>query len=228
MEKPTFKISVGNSKRNGASGISQSAEGSPLIGGMEAGNGSNILFDKDGNLFQEATKNLFVKGKTLFEELEKKNVVILDQYTLKALNVALSAIESIFVKAQDFQINADTVTINADTAGAVVAPDVYLGKVNTSILTAQPDGEQYTDVEALYDDLSRYDEVMTKQKFVKWWNTYMVPFLSEYALLKTKFSEHTHNGFAPPLTQAETITTDKESKAKNLSTVLASKTVKAL
>lgn len=228
MAKPTFKISVGNSKKENSSGISKSSEGSPLVGGMEAGNGSNALFDKDGNVFIEATKNLFIKGKTLFQELEKADIVISDQYTLDALNVALSAIESIFVKTKDFQINTENFTVKADTSSSILAPQVLLGEVNTDILHAQPDGEQHTTEEELYNDLSQHDVVMVKKYFVLWWDIFMKPVLNEYAEFKNKFRTHTHNGFAPPLTEAETVTTNKENKAKSASNMLASKTTKVL
>jgi len=226
MVKPTFKIIMGNPKDpDGGTGTVVSSEDSPIIGGME-GADSKVHFDNGGNLFVEASNKLFQKGTEVFSNFEKHNMVIQDEYTLNALNVVLDIVSNLVLRSQNVDIAGEQVTISADDTLANLAPNVLLGRINKDIFTATSDGEQYTSDEELRHDLSQYDEVMTKSKFVKWWNTFFSPFLDEYKSFKEKYNNHTNAG--QPIDATFKINSSKEDKPRNISSLLVSKTTKAV
>lgn len=230
MTDSTFKITIGNPKKTGIMGLSKSPDGSPLVGGLEAGNGSNILFDVAGNIFQEATKNLFRRGKDLFENLDNANIIIGDTYTLNCLSIALSAIESMFVHTNDFTVSAKTVDIIADTTGAILAPTIYLGKVNTDILTAHSDGELYGTDEELYLENSNPDELVTYRKLKKMWLYYAGLLREELQSLEVKYNSHTHNYMVtPPEENNQVLDHTKSDKfVSGINNLSVSKTTKAV
>lgn len=242
MTDRTFKLSIGNPKNDDGLGITKSSEDNPLIGGFDSRIGSNYLFDNAGNIFETATKNVFRKGKNLFEELENSNLVIENTYTLNCLKIALSAIESMFVGTKDFSVNANSVSLVGDTTAQILSPTITLGKINSTIINGQSDGELYENNEQLYVENSTPDPLMTKRKFSKWWAKYMSEFIDEFNDLKNKynalssaFNGHKHGGvttggeFSAPVTgTSEQVTTAKAGKVKNLSNMQASKTTSAV
>jgi len=237
----TFKLTIGNPKPENGVGITKSKEGSPYIGGLEAHNGSHLLYDNAGNVFLEASKTLFIRGKKLFEELESKQVVVSDAHTLNALTIALSAIESIFVSGKEVNVHGENINLLADGTTQVLAPKIILGKINSEVLYGEKDGEIYETNEELYTENSIPDPVMTKRRFSTWWGKSMTKLLSDindlrikYDALVSKYNSHVHIGRPPtekvsPSDYGETSDLDFAGHtAKNVSNMQASKTTSAV
>jgi len=233
-----FRIFTGNPPSDKAHGVVKSPEGSPIIGGMDSNKGSSLYYDLDGNMFIEASKTLFIKGKKIFEELESSNIVIADAYAINALNIALTSIENILIAGKEINVSSTNLTLSVDGTTQVLSPKVILGKINKDILNGEADGEVYEDNNQLYNENSVPDPVMTKRRFSTWWNKRMGDFINEFNKLKenhnalvSKYNSHKNAGQPidpTDILQNGTVTTDDASKVKNVGSMQASKTTSAI
>jgi hypothetical protein len=225
-----FRVFVGSAPPDSAGGVFKTSEGVPIIGGMDSSNGSKMHFDRDGNYFLEASKNLFIKGKEVFEELDKRNIIIADSEAITALTISLNALEKLILSSSKIEVSGDELKMSIDGTAEIFSPNIHLGKANSMILESEAEDEQYSELseEEYHRELSTHDPILIKKFFVKWWETFMVPVLTEFGELKSKYNQHTHSFTVPPPEEVNTVTTDAEIKAKNIGALLASKTVKAI
>lgn len=236
-----FRIFVGSAPPDDAGGVLKTSQGVPVIGGMDSSNGSKVYFDREGNYLLEASKNLFIKGKEVFEELEKRNVIIVDSEAITALSISLNALEKLILSGDKIEVFGEELKVSVDGTAEFIAPKITLGKINSEVLYGEADGTVYGDDEQLYNENSVPDPLMTKRKFSTWWGKIISKLLEDIDELKNKYNDlaskynshkHLETGTStekPTSSVAESVSIDFAGHtAKNVSNMQASKTTSAI
>lgn len=198
--KPSAELILGNPKLSDFSDeITLSEEGEPITtryGSFD----SYIEFDLAGNFFNEVAGNMAIIARKYKSELESKTENVENNVLLNCLNNIITATENIKINAnKGLEISSgDKLTISSSKEIFLNSPSVLIGNSFGIDYNENDPEEKYK--EEREEIKSKYDSVLTVNKFNEWYTSNFKPFIKIVKAFMQKYNQHGHSGMCPPPT----------------------------